>query len=218
MPPQDPSSPGEQPLRTALFQRRRWLWTTLAGIAGLLMRPETARAAVDPTTVPEPKRTTAGRYLLAADVPAFVQSQGGAGKVLFLDLRTRAEAMYVGMASGIDALVPYVEHQELMTDWDAQRNIYRLEPLQDFVPEVGRRLAQKGLTRTDTVVLICRSGDRSSRGANRLADDAYTQVWSVVDGFEGDMGKDGRRSVNGWKNAGLPWSYKLERERMYFPR
>ena len=185
---------------------------------GLLIRPGLAEAAVDPSTLAEPKRTKSGLYLTAADVPAFIQAQGGAGKVLFLDLRTRAEAMYVGMATGIDALVPFVEHQELMTDWDAQRGMYRLEPLQDFVPEVNRRLTQKGLAKADTVVLICRSGDRSSRGANRLADDGYTKVWSVVDGFEGDMGKDGRRSVNGWKNAGLPWSYKLDRDRMYFPR
>jgi rhodanese-related sulfurtransferase len=200
------------------LQRRRWLVAGLAGAGGMLMRPGLAHAGVDPATVAEPKRTKAGRYLMAADIPAFIQAQGDAGKVLFLDLRTRAEAMYVGMAQGIDALVPFVEHQELMTDWDAQRGIYRLEPLQDFVPEVNRRLAQKGLAKTDTVVLICRSGDRSSRGANRLADDGFTQVWSVVDRFEGDMGKDGRRSVNGWKNAGLPWSYKLERERMYFQR
>jgi rhodanese-related sulfurtransferase len=200
------------------MHRRRWLATAAAGAAGLLLRPGQARAAIDPATVPEPKRTQAGRYLMAADVPAFIQAQGGAGKVLFLDLRTRAEAMYVGMATGIDALVPFVEHQELMTDWDARRGIYSLEPLQDFVPEVNRRLAQKALAKTDVVVLMCRSGDRSSRGANRLADDGFTQVWSVVDGFEGDMGKDGRRSVNGWKNAGLPWSYKLERARMYFPR
>jgi rhodanese-related sulfurtransferase len=198
--------------------RRRWLAAAAAGAVGLSVRPGFVRAAVDPASVAEPKRTKAGRYLMAADVPAFIQAQGGAGRVLFLDLRTRAEAMYVGMATGIDALVPFVEHQELMTDWDAQRGIYRLEPLQDFVPEANRRLAQKGLAKTDTVILICRSGDRSSRGANRLADDGYTQVWSVVDGFEGDMGTDGRRSVNGWKNAGLPWSYKLERDRMYFQR
>lgn len=210
-----------KPLRPTLAAsnpRRQWLAAALAGATALLGNPRHARAAVDPATVPEPKRTKAGRYLVAADVPAFIQAQGGAGKVLFLDLRTRAEAMYVGMATGVDALVPFVEHQELMTDWDAQRGMYRLEPLQDFVPEVNRRLAQKGLAKTDAVVLICRSGDRSSRGANRLADEGFTQVWSVVDGFEGDMGKDGRRSVNGWKNAGLPWSYKLERDRMYFPR
>ncbi len=218
MPSDNPTLPTRQPTRTTFTYRRRWLAAAAAGAAGLLMRPGLVQAAVDPATVAEPKRTKAGRYLMAADVPTFIQAQGGAGKVLFLDLRTRAEAMYVGMATGIDALVPFVEHQELMTDWDAQRGMYRLEPLQDFVPEVNRRLAQKGLAKTDTVVLICRSGDRSSRGANRLADDGYMQVWSVVDGFEGDMGKDGRRSVNGWKNAGLPWSYKLERDRMYFPR
>jgi len=202
----------------AMEQRRRWLVTALAGAVGMALQPGWARAAVDGASLPEPKRTKAGRYLLAADVPGFMQAQSGAGKVLFVDLRTRAEAMFVGMASGIDALVPCVEHQELMTDWDTQRGIYRLEPLQAFVPEVNRRLTQKGLSKTDTVMLICRSGDRSSRGANRLADDGYTQVWSVVDGFEGDMSKDGRRSVNGWKNAGLPWSYKLDRDRMYFPR
>ena len=218
MPSDKPAMNLRQPTGTCLTKRRRWLAAAAAGAIGLLIRPGLAQAAVDPATVPEPKRTRAGRYLMAADVPAFIQAQGGAGKVLFLDLRTRAEAMYVGMAAGIDALVPFVEHQELMTDWDAQRGMYRLEPLQDFVPEVNRRLAQKGLAKADTVVLICRSGDRSSRGANRLADDGYTQVWSVVDGFEGDMGKDGRRSVNGWKNVGLPWSYKLDRDRMYFPR
>lgn len=196
--------------------RRRWLG--LAAVAAAIGMLPGARAAVDATAVPEAKRTQAGRYLTAAEVPGFLQAQGGAARILFLDVRTRAEAIYVGMATGVDALVPFVEHQELMTDWDVQRNSYRLEPLQDFVPEVRRRLAQKGLTKADVVVLICRSGDRSARAANRLADDGFAQVWSVIDGFEGDMGKDGRRTVNGWKNAGLPWSYKLERERMYFPR
>jgi len=198
------------------MQRRQLL--TLASLSLLPALATPARATVDAATVPEPKRTRAGLYLEAREVPAFIEAQGGAARVLFLDLRTRAEAMYVGMATPVDALVPYVEHQELMTDWDAQRNIYRLEPLQDFVPEVNRRREAKGLGKDAVLVLICRAGDRSSRAANRLADDGYTRVWSVVDGFEGDMGRDGRRSVNGWKNAGLPWSYTLERSKMYFPR
>lgn len=173
---------------------------------------------VDPQSLPEPKRTKAGRYLTAREVPAFIDSKGGPARVLFLDVRTRAEAMFVGMATDVDALVPFVELQELMTDWDAQRNTYKLEPLQDFVPETRRRLQQKGLTPQDVVVLICRSGDRSSRAANRLEEAGFAQVWSVVDGFEGDLDREGRRNINGWKNAGLPWSYKLDRERMYFPR
>lgn len=198
--------------------RRNWLVALALASAGGLSFPVRAQSAVDPASVPEPKRTRQQRYLTAAEVPAFVQAQGGPSRVLFLDLRTRAEAMYVGMAEGVDALVPFVEHQEIMTDWDARRGIYKLEPLQDFVPEVHRRLAQKGLSRNDGVILICRSGDRSSRAANRLTDEGYTQVWSVVDGFEGDMSQEGRRTVNGWKNAGLPWSYKLDQARMYFPR
>lgn len=195
---------------------RRALLASAAALPALAALP--ARAAVDASSLPEVKRTRSGLYLEAAEVPAFIAGKGGAARVLFLDLRTRAEAMYVGMATGIDALVPFVEHQELMTDWDERRGMYRLEPLQDFVPEVNRRLKEKGLAKGDAVVLICRSGDRSSRGANRLAEDGFTQVWSVVDGFEGDMSTDGRRSVNGWKNAGLPWSYKLDKARMYFPR
>ena len=30
--------------------------------------------------------------------------------------------------------------------------------------------------------------------------------------------KAGQRAVNGWKNAGLPWSYKLDKAKMYFPQ
>lgn len=150
------------------------------------------------------------------DVPAFIDANGGSTKVLFLDVRTRAEAMFVGMPTTVDALVPFVEVQELMSDWDTQRAAYKLEPMQDFVPEVSRRLQAKQLTKADTVVLMCRSGDRSGRAATRLAEDGYTKVYSVVDGFEGDLSAEGRRDVNGWRKAGLPWSYKLDKAKMYF--
>lgn len=38
----------------------------------------------------------------------------------------------------------------------------------------------------------------------------------MYDGFEGDMSKEGRRTVNGWKNANLPWGYSLDQARTYF--
>ncbi|HRN76836.1 rhodanese-like domain-containing protein [Ottowia sp.] len=213
-------TPAERCIRTS--STRRGYLRTLAVVnaigIGWLGWPSVSRAAVDPATVPESKRMRAGRYLLAAEVPAFIAARGGPAKVLFLDVRTRAEAMYVGTPGGVDALVPYAEHQETMIDWDAKRGSYRLEALPDFLSEVQRRLHQKRLDSDDPLILICRSGDRSARAANWLAQDGFTRVWSVVDGFEGDMGQDGRRSVNGWKNAGLPWSYQLNREKMYFPR
>ena len=149
-----------------------------------------------------------------------LQAAGGSARLV--DVRTRAEAMYVGMPTPVDALVPYMEHPELMSDWDEQRSAYQLLPNSDFVSEADRRLKAKGLARNDRVILICRSGDRSARAADLLANAGYTRVYSVVEGFEGDAAKDGpkagQRVVNGWKNAGLPWSYKLDKAKMYFPR
>jgi len=190
--------------------------TAMLGLAGLGLTGGSTAAAVNPATVPEAKRSRSGLYLEARDVPAFIDANGGSAKLLFLDVRTRAEAMFVGMSTTVDALVPFVEVQELMSDWDTQRGAYKLEPMQEFVPEVLRRLQAKQLTRADTVVLMCRSGDRSGRAATRLAEDGYTKVYSVVDGFEGDLSAEGRRDVNGWRKAGLPWSYKLDRAKMYF--
>ena len=102
--------------------------------------------------VPEEMRTKQGLYLSPRQAHQFVRAQKG--KVLFVDVRTRAEAQFLGMATPVDALVPYVEFQDFMTDWDETRGFYKLEPFSDFVPEVGRRLQQKGLTKDDPVVLI----------------------------------------------------------------
>ena len=171
---------------------------------------------LDPARVPEEMRSRQGLYLLPVQAHQFVRAQKG--KVLFIDVRTRAEAQFLGMATPVDALVPYVEFQEFMTDWDETRGFYKLEPFSDFVPEVGRRLQAKGLTKSDPVVLICRAGERSSRAANLLADSGYTRVYTVVYGFEGELSGNGRRTVNGWKNANLPWSFELDKSKMYFPR
>lgn len=62
---------------------------------------------------------------------------------------------------------------------------------------------------------MCRSGDRSARAVNLLKDAGFTTVYSVIDGFEGDMAPQGRRTVNGWKNPGLPWTCKLEKAKVF---
>ena len=173
-------------------------------------------AVVPVERVPEEMRTKQNLYLMPKEAQTFLKTQKG--RVLFVDVRTRAEAQFLGMPEGVDALVPYVEFQDFMTDWDEKRGFYKLEPFSDFVPEVGRRLKEKGLTKDDPVVLICRAGERSSRAADLLADSGYRQVYVVVQGYEGELSDRGRRSVNGWKNAGLPWSYELDRTKMYFPR
>ena len=196
------------------FSASRVLTTAFTALALLLSVSSSALAQVDGSTLSPEKKTKLELYLDAKSTPDFLKKN--AGRVLFVDVRTRAEAMFVGMPSTVDGLVPFVETEEVMTTWDNAKSAYKLEPVQDFVPEINRRLKEKQLTKEDIVVLICRSGDRSSRAANRLAEDGFKRVYSVADGFEGDMSREGRRNVNGWKNADLPWSYKLDKSKMYF--
>lgn len=163
-------------------------------------------------SVPEKKATTLKLYMHPKDALARV-SGPEAAKTLFIDVRTPQEAMFVGMASPVEANIPYMVMPEL-PEWDAKKNAYKLVPNTGFLAAVTAKLEAKGLTKNDMVILICRSGDRSANAANLLAKAGFTQVYSVFEGFEGDMSKDGRRIVNGWKNDGLPWSYDLNKDKM----
>jgi rhodanese-related sulfurtransferase len=181
----------------------------------VLMTCGTAHA-FDATTVPDIKRTKLGMYFSAPEAAKFVDQN--ATKALFLDIRTPAEVAFLGMPAQADANVPYMKEPDF-PGWDGAKATLKLELNPDFLPEVRRRLAAKGLKATDTIVLICRSGDRSAAAANLLAEAGFKNVYSVVDGYEGDLAKDGpkagQRAVNGWKNAALPWSYKLDKAKMY---
>ena len=125
------------------------------------------------------------------------------------------------MPTVADANIAYVEHPD-DAPWDDKAGRFKLEVNSDFGPDLARRMAAKGLGKGDVVIVMCRSGDRSARAATLLTQLGYSNVFSVVDGFEGDIAtsgpKQGQRVVNGWKNADLPWSYKLDKERMTMPK
>ena len=175
--------------------------------------------AVDAAQVPQHKQTKPGLYVDAREAYALKQQLGD--KAMLIDIRTRGEVSYTGVASVMDAHVPLLEHPANAA-WDEKAGRFRLEFNNDFDAEIARRMAARGLGKNDTVILICRSGDRSSKAVNLLAELGYTRVYSVVDGFEGDVAKDGpqagHRVVNGWKNAGLPWTYKLDKDKLYLPQ
>jgi len=161
--------------------------------------------------VPAGKRTVSGKYLSAKD--AYERVMANKGSTLFLDVRTSSEVVYVGMADAVDAVVPFVEFKQPLT-WDDKGGRFETIPNARFVQFVDAALKSKGLNKSDPVVVMCRSGERSAKAVNVLAQNGYTEVWSVHDGFEGDLSNDGRRSVNGWKNASLPWSYKLDKSKL----
>jgi len=174
--------------------------------------------AVEASTVPQNKQTTAGRYLDAREAYAMKRELGPGA--YFVDVRTRYEVAYVGLPTVVDANIPYVEHPE-DAPWDDKAGRFKLDVNSDFGSELARRLQAVGLGKDAPLLLICRSGDRSARAANLLSQLGYTKVYTVVDGVEGDAvaagEKKGQRILNGWKNAGLPWSYDLGKVRAYFP-
>lgn len=194
------------------------MFAVAAALIGIAQAQPVPASTYDPKQVREDERTKLNLYLTPKQAHDFVTSN--AKKVLFLDVRTRVEPIYIGWTPLIDALVPYVEYPEMHADWgwDENRGAYKYEPFNDFAPEVERRLKEKGLTKDDPVVVMCRSGDRSSRAANLLADLGYKRVYSVVGGFEGAWDDKGEKRVGGWKGSGLPWNYDLEKSKMYFVR
>ena len=194
-------------------------WILIASACITLAVSHTQAHADEPVAVPLSKQTTAGRYVNAREAYALKQQLGA--KAFFVDVRTRYEVSYVGMPTVADANIPYVEHPD-DAPWDDKAGRFKLEVNSDFGAELARRMVAKGLGKDDVIIVMCRSGDRSARAATLLTQLGYSSVFSVVDGFEGDVAtsgpKLGQRVVNGWKNADLPWTYKLDKERMTIPK
>ena len=150
---------------------------------------------------------------------AYKKLQKWGEKALFIDVRTRAEVAFVGMPTMVNANIPY-----MLTDgfnqWNDRKQTFQLKRNRGFVSDVGKLIDTRGLSKESPIILICRSGSRSAKAANILFAAGFTQVYTVTDGFEGDKAKSGPRKgervVNGWKNAALPWAYKLNRTAMYW--
>lgn len=186
-----------------------------ATVAGLLAALLFSGASF--ADIAKKKQTPQGLYLTAVEAYEFVQNNSK--DVLFLDVRTRAEVDFLGMPTIADANIPYMLADD-WGQWDEKKSTFKLSPNSGFLPAVEKQLAKKGLTKESKIVVMCRSGSRSAKAAKLLGEAGYKNVYTVVDGFEGDKAKDGphkgQRVVNGWKNANLPWGYKLDKEKMYW--
>lgn len=192
----------------------RWIQTLL--LSGLLLVSiHGARAALDANKLPDTKRTPQALYLSAQE--AFELRSSGQNVVL-IDVRTREEAMYLGMPTTADALIPFMNIDPHV--WDPKRNAFRLVMNDEFESGLNDFLHSRGLDADSVIVLLCREGRRSARAAKFLNQLGYSNVYTVVDGFEGDMAQSGahkdKRMVNGWKNAGLPWTYSLTPDKFFF--
>lgn len=109
------------------------------------------------------------------------------GEAVIVDVRTAEERKFVGH-------IPKTLHVAWATGTSMTRN-------PRFVRELEAR------TGTDApILLLCRSGKRSVLAAEAATKAGFTQVFNILEGFEGDLDDNARRGgVNGWRLAGLPW-------------
>jgi len=159
--------------------------------------------------LPKGKQTSLGLYVTAAE--AYDKWLAAPDAVKVFDVRTLEEYIYVGhapMAWNIPLL--FQTHE-----WNAEKGYFAFQPNPEFLSQ-AKEVAEPG----DTIMVMCRSGGRSAMAVNMLAEAGFTNVYQITDGMEGDSVKDplsvfqGQRLMNGWKNSGLPWTYKPDFEKI----
>lgn len=121
-------------------------------------------------------------------------------RAVLIDVRSTMEFLFVGHPKGA-IHVAWIDEP----DWDVNKN---------FVTEVKKILLGGTIKRGENdesiqnspVFLICRSGVRSLDGGKELVKAGFTQVFNIIDGFEGPRDANHQRStLGGWRFHGLPW-------------
>jgi rhodanese-related sulfurtransferase len=118
-----------------------------------------------------------------ADAWALVQS----GAAVLVDVRSTEERKFVGH-------VPGIAHVAWATGTSLTRN-----------PRFARELEAK-VRKDEPVLLLCRSGKRSALAAEAATKAGFTNVFNVLEGFEGELNNAQQRgTADGWRFRGLPW-------------
>jgi rhodanese-related sulfurtransferase len=193
---------------------KQTLLATLFLAAALSGAAHAAEKPADPA-----RQTSWNLYLDSREAYDMKTKQGD--KVLFVDVRDPIEIMFTGFTDVVDVNIPFQTADR--SRWSDKKPVYLMLNNSGFEADIAATLARRGLDKTTPVILMCRSGgERGAPSAKALEGKGYQSVYVVVDGFEGDTLKSGERknwrTVNGWKNAGLPWSYALNPDKMYLPR
>lgn len=132
-------------------------------------------------------------------------------KAIIIDVRTTLEFIYTGHGEGFINIPAYdwtyvpksletrvksadyevsnskvKDHTSTMKLYDAKEVINK-----NFVKDVMAAMKMQGV---DKVILVCRSGPRSTAAADVLAQEGIT-AYNLENGF-----------INGWKKENLPWN------------
>jgi rhodanese-related sulfurtransferase len=148
-------------------------------------------------------------------VEAYEMVQKDPEHVFLVDCRTRAEYQFVGHPEGAYNIpVRFMTTKVGDKGYAEQTNL-----------NFGKDLLARFNPETDTLIILCRSGNRSCTACNEAVKAGFSEerVFNLMGGFEGGKNKNkesiyyGKRWAGGWKLEGLPWSYAMEKELMYQP-
>jgi rhodanese-related sulfurtransferase len=130
-----------------------------------------------------------------------------------VDVRTRPEYVLVGH--------PTMACHIPIKFWTGKHTTkgYGMAMNGSFAQDLKSRFDPK----TDTLIFMCRSGARSCAAADAAAKIGWptNKIYNMLGGFEGDKVKNadsvfnGKRTMGGWKNEGLPWTYKVDDKLAY---
>jgi rhodanese-related sulfurtransferase len=118
-------------------------------------------------------------------------------QALFVDCRSEAEYFLVG-----HPLVDRTGDEPWRPENICWADELKLEVNAEFVAQIRARAPLPDCP----IVIICRSGRRSVFAAEALEAAGYSDVYNVLDGFEGPLDENFQRGTrSGWRRAGLPW-------------
>lgn len=146
---------------------------------------------------------------------AFQMIKKDSEHTFLVDCRTRAEYQYVGHTEGA-----YNIPIRFLSSKIGKKGYIEVDN-----PNFGKDLRARFNPETDTLIILCRSGNRSCKGCNEAIKAGFDEakVFNMMGGFEGGKNKNkasiyyGKRWAGGWKLEGLPWTYKMDTKLMYQP-
>lgn len=155
-------------------------------------------------------------YLTATEAYELLQQDKTA---ILIDVRDPIEVMFTGFTDEADIHVPFMLSDR--TQKHAKKPAYAMNKNKRFFAEVTQKLEEMKVSKDTKLIFMCRSGsNRSAPAADMFYDAGFKNAYTIVDGFEGSPSKEGKskgvRNVNGWRNSGLPWGYKLNLDKVYF--
>lgn len=110
---------------------------------------------------------------------------------ILVDVRTEGEWAHIGMPN-----TAATENDPLFIQWTFPGGI----PNPEFIEQLKQQAPEDDGTE---LVFLCRSGQRSIAAAIAATRAGFTS-YNVLEGFEGEPDRYGERTVNGWRNRGLP--------------